>query len=152
MELYSIIDTMIKNRFPELSDIEIQLNLEESDDEFTAYGKLDGGGYYINVDKTLQQAPVPVIQGALAHELVHISLDKGMNFIVRFFDGLLYQLCSWYETYDERKTDLLVIKRGYGEQLLAFSKFANEEYEEYTAEDGLTAEEIEKILRDNANH
>ena len=88
--LYKIMNSIIRKGFQELSNVDIRLDFEVSNDEFVGYGKFNGGGYYIDVDKTLKKAPVQVIKGALAHELAHITIDYSMNPITRFFDSLLY--------------------------------------------------------------
>ena len=41
---------VIAKTFPQLSSLEIMIDVEDSDDELLGYGKLTSGGYYIEVD------------------------------------------------------------------------------------------------------
>ncbi len=146
-DLVTIKQKVVRTGFPELTDIQIEIDFEDSDDEMLGYGELEGGGYYIDVDIVMRKASLAAIEGGLAHELAHISIDQSMDDASRFLDDLAYEFNEEYQTNDERKTDLLVIKRGYGIQLLKFFKFYNKRYKPYTKEDGLTKREIKEILK-----
>ena len=43
-------DKVISERLPELSPLEIRVDIEEDSDELLGYGELSGGGYYVDVD------------------------------------------------------------------------------------------------------
>ena len=70
-----------------------------------------------------------------------------MNFITRFLEQLRYEHSKKYRSSNERETDLFVVERGYGHQLLAFVEYHDKRFKPYTEKDGLTAEELKEILR-----
>jgi hypothetical protein len=47
----------------------------------------------------------------------------------------------------ERRIDSAVIRKGYGNELLAFQQYHDRYYEPYDQTDGLTVKEIEEALR-----
>ena len=47
----------------------------------------------------------------------------------------------------ERRIDSAVIRKGYGNELLAFQRYHDLHYEPYDPTDGLTVKEIEEALR-----
>lgn len=89
--------------------------------------------------------------GVLAHELCHAEEDLQQDPIR---DALLSMACDFIpgletglETVSERRVDAAVIRKGYGQQLLAFQKYHDRHYEPYEPTDGMTVEEIEAALR-----
>jgi hypothetical protein len=52
------------------------------------------------------------------------------------------------ETRMERRIDSEVIRKGYGNELLAFQQYHDRHYEPYDQTDGLTAKEIKEALQD----
>ncbi len=145
-KLAKIRDRVIKKGFPELMDDDIQIEYSSLNDALLEYGELSEEGFYIEVDISLKKAPEEVIEGGLAHELSHIMTDKNEDGNLMFWDKLAYKFSPSYRTLDERNTDLLVIIRGYGNQLLAFLKYAEEKEFPHYKEDGLSIREIESIL------
>ena len=142
---------IVKNRivtggFPELSGIEIYPEYKKIKDGYLEFYRIKKGTYQINVDRSLGNATLGVVEGGTAHELAHIARDNKRWRIFHTFDMFLYNNWRWYETRDERRTDILVVERGYGQQLLEFVRYANERREDFTAKDGLTAEELERML------
>ncbi len=150
-DLVELKDQIVREAFPELSEVKIELHFEKSDDELMGYGELRGRGYYIDVDKVMRKAPLLAVEGGLAHELAHILVDFKMDPISRFFDQLSYERDKEYQTNDERKTDLLVVERGYGPQLLRYVRFHDKRYKHYAEEDGLTAKELKTLLRNKSS-
>lgn len=65
----------------------------------------------------------------------------------RAIKGILAHEFAHYFTANERKADLLALKAGFKESLIAFHKAHNEKYEEYDAEEGMTLKEIESWAR-----
>ena len=163
-------DRIIREKFSELSKLEISLDLEKKTDELMGYGELVGGGYYIDVDTEMKKASNEAIYGGLAHELAHILIDEKKYFISRFFTDIIFELgtkyqkkdkklniinrwinnniyhpCHSYVIKDERNTDLLVVEKNAGKELLAFLKFHDKYHDE--SDEGLTVIELEQILK-----
>ncbi len=144
--LTKIRDRIIIKSFPELMDYDIQVEYNDLKDALLEYGELSEEGFYIEVDTSLENAPEKVIEGGMAHELSHILTDKKESKNLTFRDKLAYKLSEKYRTLDERNTDLLVIIRGFGNQLLTFLKYAEEKGFPHYKEDGLSIREIEALL------
>src|SRR5271166_2273021 len=88
-----------------------------------------------------------VTAGVLAHELCHAEEDCRHG-------PLLETLFSWFceripslEIRMERRIDSAVIRKGYGNELLAFQQYHDRHYEPYDQTDGLTVKEIEEAIR-----
>lgn len=146
-EIFRIRDETISRAFPELEKTEVDLYWINSPDAFFEYGQnLTSKQFYIKIDKSMKKVREIVFVGGLAHELAHISIDLSLNMYTRILDRWLYKRWPQYQTSDERRTDKLVIERGLGYELLAFVEYVDERYEDYTAKDGLTGEEIKKML------
>jgi hypothetical protein len=144
--LAKIRDRVIKKGFPELMNDDIQIEYSALDDALFEYGELSEEGFYIEVDTSLKDAPEEVIEGGLAHELSHILTDKKEDKNLTLRDKLAYKFSLRYRGLDERNTDLLVIIRSFGNQLLAFLKYAEEKGFPHYKEDGLSIREIEMLL------
>jgi len=94
----------------------------------------------------MKNTPRDCVEGGIAHELVHLHKELGMNWLVSWLDGLLYDRIRLYRERDERKTDLEVINRGYGTQLLALSQYSEERGYQHVRGSGLSVVEIQRIL------
>lgn len=139
-------DEVIKTGFPELMDEDIQVEYKSLDDALFEYAGLTGEGFYIEVDDSLKDAPIEVMQGGFAHELSHILTDREQGRRMTLRDRLAYVISRKYKTLDERNTDLNVIIRGYGPQLLAFLEYSEEKEFSHYKEDGLSIREVKTIL------
>lgn len=103
--------------------------------------------YEILVDRSLKLAPQKVIIGGLAHEVAHLSQGIKIGPLLERLEGILYARLPLYTTFVERSVDRLVVERGFGVELLAFVKYHNKKREAYTFFDGLTEQEIRKLLK-----
>lgn len=93
--------------------------------------------------KTLFDAPVPVLEGVIAHEISHVARDRHLRTSpVRTY---LYSMFEWHRQRDERETDLLVIERGFGPQLLAFVEYIDKKGY-YCGDGSLSMRALRKIL------
>ena len=102
----------------------------------------------VYVDKSLKKAPEKVVKGGLAHEAAHIYRDYKRNVFSRALDSVRYAVdIKKQETRNEREADMLVVKRGYGEELLAFLKYHDKRRKKHKKKDGLTVKELKKILK-----
>ena len=144
--LDEIRDEIIKKGFPELLTEDIQAEYKPLKDALFEYGELTKEGFYIEVDDSMKDAPKDVMEGGFAHELSHILTDKEQGKALSLRDGLAYRISKRYKTLDERNTDLQVIIRGYGPQLLAFLEYSEKEGFPHYKEDGLSTREVKSIL------
>jgi hypothetical protein len=145
-DLGLIRDRIIKKAFPELMDEDIQVEYAKLEDALLEYASLTGEGFYIEVDESLKKAPIEVLEGGFAHELSHILVDKTAGITATIRDRLAYSISERYKTLDERNTDVNVVIRGYGSQLLAFLEYAEKEGFPHYKEDGLSILEVRAIL------
>ena len=137
---------IISDAFPELAKVTIPVRWKPMSDAYfeTTFGKKRE--YSIDVDCSLKKASPDVLSGGMAHELAHITISFGSTPVVIWLDSLLVKYSLLYTIWDERRTDRLVIKRGYGRELLSFLKYANKRRQDYSKYDGLTVEEVTKLI------
>jgi hypothetical protein len=60
---------------------------------------------------------------------------------------LAYRISKRYKTLDERNTDLEVILRGFGKDLLVFLEFSEKEGYPHYKEDGLSIRELKILIQ-----
>lgn len=145
-ELEEIRDEIIRKAFPELLDEDIRIEYKHLEDAFISSGELIPEGFYIEVDNSLQDAPREVKEGGVAHDLAHCVVAKYLSFKESLGDKIAYRISPRYKVLDERNTDLMVLIRGYGRQLLAFMKYSEEKGFPYYREDGLSVQELTILL------
>ena len=144
-DLVFLRDQVIKRGFPELLAEDIQVEYKHLEDALLEYGTLKPEGFYIEVDESLMNASPQVIVGGFAHEFSHVLLEITSHERVISRDIFAYRLSKRYRTLDERNTDLEVILRGFGKDLLVFLEFSEKEGYPHYKEDGLSIREV-KIL------
>jgi hypothetical protein len=146
VNLHKILDGVIRRSFHELLREDIRIEFLDLHDALLHYGELTSEGFYIEVDETLRDAPVNVLVGGIAHECAHIVVDKSKGRKALSGDTLAYRISSRYKTLDERNTDLEVILRGFGRELLHFLQYSDQLGLDHYREDGLSIREIETLL------
>jgi hypothetical protein len=144
--IQSYIEELVNNGFNELNDLKITSSYMDSFDAYAEYSMIGREEYHISLDKKLEKAKPEVIKGVLAHELAHILDDECLGTLASDLRDIMYFFNPKIRTYIERKTDMAVLKRGYGPELLAFVKYHDKRRKKYTFEDGLTKKEIKKLL------
>jgi hypothetical protein len=142
--LRKTLEDVIAKSFPELKTEEIQVKYERMD-SLMAYTP-ENEGFTISVDFTLKKAPKGVLEGGFAHECGHLIDELRLPKNTLKCDGNLYKKFKRYKILDERNTDLEVILRGYGKQLLAFKEYAEHLGYPYFKEDGLSIREVKKLI------
>lgn len=144
MNLSEILDDVILKGFQELLPDDIEINFLKQDDCLLSYGSYKDHGYFIEVDLKFNDASVDVLRGGIAHELAHISHEK-LNKL-GFVDSFLYKHSERFRILDERNTDLEVIFRGFGADLLQFLDYR--EMLGYSMDDyeGLTRREVKSLM------
>jgi hypothetical protein len=145
--LQLVMRQMIGRSFPELRRLRIDIDFEDLDpaDCFQCY--ICQGRFRIGVSRLLRHVPRQVLEGGLAHELVHIARD------IRF--GPFQRSLAWkrigasrsYRLREERATDSLAVERGYGPQLIELIRFAGRLGIRFYRENGLLRNEIARLDR-----
>jgi hypothetical protein len=140
-------DQVVQRGFPELLAEDIQVEYKHLEDALLEYGTLNPEGFYIEVDESLMNASPQVIIGGLAHEFSHILVEKTSHERMMSRDMLAYRISKRYKTLDERNTDLEVILRGFGKDLLVFLEFSEKEGYPHYKEDGLSIRELKILIQ-----
>lgn len=100
--------------------------------------------YRLFIDKSALKFSEDAFKGCLGHELAHMLQMKEKGFINRF----LFRYRERNITEEERDADLRTIKRGLGSELLKFHTEHNKRYKSYKKSEGLTREEIKRLLKE----
>lgn len=101
-------------------------------------------GCTIFIEKEILQFSSKAFKGCLAHEFAHIVIDDNKPVVQSFKEFINYKA---YKSVDERNADMLVIQRGFGENLYQFHVEHNKDYKAFKKNDGLTKKEVHSILK-----
>ncbi len=146
MNLDSCKFEIIERGFPEVRPIIVEVSYKKLKEAYFESDRSSRQKYELDVDVSLRHAPRKVIMGGMSHEIAHIVRDLRFNSLFLTLERALCNI-KWYETWDERQTDILVVKRGLGKELLAFLQYADKRRENYTIQDGLTVRELKQMLK-----
>ncbi len=126
---------------------------EEMGDAFFCYGVFPDGKYFIEVHPSLKDAPHNVVCGGLAHGLTHIEEDITFDPESALFDERMYNESEQYRVLSERNTDINIIIKGLGNELLAFLEWAEPRRTiPYESDMGLSSVELKMIIRNHASY
>ncbi|MBI2508319.1 hypothetical protein HYV89_05195 [Candidatus Woesearchaeota archaeon] len=145
--LDDIKEEVIEKGFNELKQVRIDIGWHPVNSGFMTYGDLDmprKRSYYIHVHPYLKKAEKQVIRGGVAHENSHIIKDMRLTRQEAEMDVKRYYLSKAYHVRDEICTDLDVINRGFGYELLAFEFFR--ETNAYDNGYGMSSTKIRQII------
>ena len=145
-DLTAIVNGIVRTSFPELMDEDIQVTYAYINDAVMQSGAFKSEGFYIEVDTTVQDAPVEVLEGGLAHELSHLAEDRKESSFRRFRDSIAYRISPRYKRLVERDTDVETIMRGYGRQLIVFLQYCEGKGCPHYREDGLSIREVQQVV------
>ena len=92
-----------------------------------------------------------VLIGLLAHELSHFSIFQRKKWICFYLIFIKYLFNHKYRIKEEKKADRLVIKKGYGKELIALKVKANKllknsRWKKHFSDNYLTVEEVRKYM------
>lgn len=135
----SALDFLIKKSFTNVNRKLISVEIKKVDSYFMA--TIDNK---ILVSTDCSKLNNRALIGVLAHELVHV-IDYQKSPIKDLLRRFFYNIPS-YRTKHERRIDLEVIQRGFGEYLLEFLEYHDKYYKKYNETDGLTKNEVKKLL------
>ena len=144
IDLISIIGELMLNGYSDAVDLKIGTKYTRIPDHFSAKSFKNDGEWRIIVNRKLMNSNLKVVSGMMAHELSHIIRMSKLSFYNQRKDLDLYRT-SLYKDLDERNTDLDVILRGYGGELLSYKMFllSTGVY----IDEGLTINEAKKLIR-----
>ena len=146
-KLIALAKTIISTSFPALHGLTLKVKIVEADD-FVMAVSIEGREIHLEVSREdAARMGHSVVTGVLAHELCHAEEDcRHGPFLETLFSWLSERIPS-LKTRMERRIDIAVIRKGYGNELLAFQRYHDQYYEPYDQTDGMTVEEIEEALR-----
>jgi hypothetical protein len=145
--LIALAKTMISTSFPALRGMTLKLKIIDSEDYAMAVA-LEGKEIHLDVSREdAARMGRSVVTGLLAHELCHAEEDCRQGPVLEALFSWLYERIPSLKTRMERRIDAAVIRKGYGNELLAFQRYHDRIYEPYDQTDGMTVEEIEEALR-----
>ena len=149
-DIAALAKAMIASSFPGLQGRAIKVKVVKTDDYVMAVRL--GKAIRLWVSKAdAKRMKRSALIGVLVHELCHaeedLQQDPIRGALLSMACGFMPGLETSLETASERRIDAAVIRKGYGQQLLAFQKYHDRYYEPYEPTDGMTVEEIEAALR-----
>ena len=145
--LVALAKTMISISFPALRRMTLKFKIIDTDVYVMAV-RLEGKKILLDVSREdAARMGGDVTAGVLAHELCHAEEDWRHGPLLETLLSWLYERVPRLETRMERRIDSRVIRKGYGNELLAFQKYHDRHYEPYDQTDGLTVKEIEEAVR-----
>jgi hypothetical protein len=145
--LIALAETMISSSFPALRGMKLKVEIIDTED-YVMSVRLESKEIHIEVSREdAARMGRSVTAGVLAHELCHAEEDFRHGPFLEALFSWLYERVSSLETRMERRIDSAVIRKGYGNELLAFQRYHDRHYEPYDQTDGLTVKEIEEALR-----
>jgi hypothetical protein len=146
-DLIALAKLMIANSFPALGEMKLKVKIIDTED-YVMSVSLESQEIHLDVSREdAARMDRAVTAGVLAHELCHAEEDRRHGPLLDAFFSWLYEHIPSLETRMERRIDYGVIRKGYGNELLAFQKYHDRYYEPYDQTDGLTVKEIEEALR-----
>jgi hypothetical protein len=151
LDLNATVHDIVERSFPELRSLDISCRLTETAEDFLAgiqWNRADPPGVVITFSaEDVKQMSDAALVGCIAHELCHAEHDSALPLSVFSANDQQYAADPEFRSNHEREIDLAVIKKGYGQELLALQIYHNQHYDAYQASDGLTPEETEAIMQ-----
>lgn len=133
---------------PALAEYSIELRIETATDWLAIVDiEVKSRVVILGLDRwSIARMTRSALRGLLIHELCHVEADLRFGRL-HWLDRLMYSLLPFYKLRVERATDVAVIEKGFGSDLLSLHKFHNKHFDKYDYTDGLTAYEIKARLR-----
>jgi hypothetical protein len=149
-DLNTTVREIVQRSFPELRNLPISCRVTETAEDFLAgihWNYTDPPSVVITFSATdVVQMSDAALVGCIVHELCHAEFDAALSPSVFAANDQQYAADPEFRTSHEREIDLAVIRKGYGQELLALQIYHNQHYEPYQASDGLTPEETQKLM------
>jgi hypothetical protein len=146
-DLISMAETMISSSFPALRGMKLKVKIIDTED-YVMSVSLESEEIHLDVSREdAARMGGSVTAGVLAHELCHAEEDYRHGPFLEALFSWFYERIPRLETRMERRIDSAVIRKGYGNELLAFQQYHDLHYEPYDQTDGLTVKEIKEALQ-----
>ena len=140
-----VLRILIRRAFPELRGTKIALQFGDFD-SWMYYQPAAPASFILGVDNSLREAPRRVLEGGFAHELAHIACDRRRSRWQLDFAFARYRVSISWRIREERRTDLEVIRRGYGRHLLSLMLYARAHGYTSCREHGLLIAEVRRRI------
>jgi hypothetical protein len=146
-DLIALAETMISSSFLALRGMALKVKIVDTED-YVMSVSLESEEIHLDVSREdAARMGRNVTAGVLAHELCHAEEDCRHGPFLEALFSWLYERIPRMETWMERRIDSEVIRKGYGNELLAFQQYHDWHYEPYDQTDGLTVKEIKEALQ-----
>jgi hypothetical protein len=144
--LFQIGTQLVHTYFPELEETIVEYDIRKTRHKgMEALEEKKGKKYLVRVDPRIVELPHEIMMGWVAHELAHCSAWKKNNkkrpLVLKRKDIIA----------EERTTDMDVVTRGLGLELLACNDWVLHDRKVWRPEFGLHPSEIRAILAHQAN-
>jgi len=137
---------LISTSFPTLKNRPVLFKDAELD-EIAGCELTDTGLEIILNEEDFAQMSSQAAIGVIVHELCHLESDLAESHFKKWLRTRFPRLFSVDVAKMERDTDIMVIEKGFGKDLLAFQEYHDSIYEPYDESDGLTLKEIQAMVR-----
>lgn len=145
-EVSGLCDELIAKSFPTLQPLQITIHLEKND---SCLARVHFPYRKIWLSKwDVERMGVLAMTGVLAHELMYMEVARGFHWLIQLFNIFAVGFSARLRAAEERRIDTLVVKRGYGAELLASCTYHDRYYKAYGDSDGLTIREISKLMQE----
>lgn len=132
----------MSNGYPEIKFLKLGFGYERLNNLHGSSYR-NNGNWEILIDRGLKGSKRSVLRGIVSHEISHVINDESLNKSAQRKDKILYRF-RLYQELKERETDLDVILRGHGEDLLSYKMFEVSKGYNVT---GLAINETKKLIR-----
>ncbi len=119
-EYQKIVNSLVEKDFPTLIDKKIII--EEKKAKWRAHVMYYPWGMYIYVSEQIRNFPKNKIKIILFHELCHLQIFRKWGWIWTNIEYFFYSISEKYRTKIEKDANILMIKKGYGKEILAVRK------------------------------
>ena len=132
----------MSNGYPEIEFLKLGFGYGRLENRYGSSCK-NNGIWEILIDSGLKGSKRSVLRGIASHEVSHVIENERLNKSAQRKDKILYRF-RLYKELKERETDLDVILRGHGEDLLSYKMFGFSRGYNVT---GLSVNETKKLIR-----
>lgn len=147
IHINQLVPEIMGQAFPEIDGLPVVAEYSGDTDAY-ADADLSEGFYTITLAKDLEDAPLPVLRGALAEELGKIAKFETISKISLFVQSILLGLSDRYAARFSRLGDMDLIRRGLGEDYLAYSRYLRDQFGyEHQRFDGYKLEDLEPMVK-----
>ncbi|MYY43932.1 hypothetical protein [Elizabethkingia anophelis] len=143
---YHLVRETLESHFPEIKRKSIRISFSRGSDFYMAIQWIFFY-YHLTIDHSALKFSDVAFKGCSGHELSHVLQMKQKGFVRNIISA--FQKIN--STTEEREADLLTVKKGLGHHLLQFHIEHNKKYKSYKKSEGLTRQEIKKLLHSQSS-